>query len=292
MKFKALAVALLCVTILNAQTPEPFPFAPELFPNGESGGIAGFAPNGKTIYFIREDLEKKKLFIYEAARERSKWTKSTLLPFSGSYGDMGARLSADGSIMYFTSDRPGGSDRSDDVWNLWMTEKRKGKWLEPVPYKTVNNKGMECCLVPIDKSTFMFSSDRSKPTSWWISVYDQTSGTETLADSLNASRAWQWPSFLIDQNTLLLNSMGRTDNLGMDDIYISFRRNGKWTKPVNLGAPVNTKIYEDGAILTPDKKYLVYNQHETAETPSKVMAKEWEPIYRELIRKVDKKITK
>ena len=76
--------------------------------------------------------------------------------------------------------------------------------------------------------------------------------------------------------------MGRKEGLGQDDVYISFRKNGAWSKPVNLGAPVNTAVYEDGAIVTPDKKYLLFLRHDTHETPSKVMAVEWQPILKKI----------
>lgn len=41
------------------------------------------------------------------------------------------------------------------------------------------------------------------------------------------------------------------------DIYLSRRVNGKYTEPVNLGAPVNTKFHEWDAYVALDESYLV-----------------------------------
>jgi hypothetical protein len=35
-------------------------------------------------------------------------------------------------------------------------------------------------------------------------------------------------------------------------------------------------------MLTPDKKWLIYSQHETHETPSRIMMVPWKPIYERL----------
>ena len=43
------------------------------------------------------------------------------------------------------------------------------------------------------------------------------------------------------------------------DIYISFRKkDGSWGPAINMGDPINTGAYEQGARVTPDGKYLVF----------------------------------
>lgn len=273
-----LQLVLLWSFSLYAQENKPFYYAPELFNPSISGSVCGFSSNGKVIYFIREDTVKRKLFIYKAKWKANKWMHAQLMPFSGIYQDIGGRLTADGKTFYFTSDRPGGSERADDVWNIWVSHLVKNRWSEPEPLTEINNRGLECCAVPVSRDEILFSTDRGQPVSWWIGVYNTSAKTEHFIDSLNGVHSWQWPSSFPAHDILLLNSMRKTDNYGMDDIYISFRQNGQWTFPVNLGGPVNTHAYEDGAILSPDKRWLIYCQHDTHETPSKVMAVEWSPI--------------
>lgn len=272
-----LLTLLLISTIGLSQPSKVKPYAPEIFHPGLSGAVCGFSDNGNTIYFVREDTTQKKLYLYEAKRNGRKWVNEQVLSFSGEYNDMGGRLSPDGRQFYFTSDRPGGSSQDNDEWNLWVSNRINNQWSEPIPLTAINNKGLECCPVPMENGTLIFSSDRGKGQEWRI--YSWNKDEEELITVLNFENGWQWPSFFVDSEQLMLfNSMKRPDTKGKDDIYISFYSDNSWSPPTNIGSPVNTSIYEDGAILSPDGKYLIFNQHETGETPSKVMHTKWKPI--------------
>ena len=103
--------------------------------------------------------------------------------------------------------------------------------------------------------------------------------TETFVDGLNEQKAWQWPSSFDKKGEILfLNSMRRMDTKGMDDIYISFQQNEVWSQPINIGNPINTVAYEDGAILSPDEKWLIFCRHESSTTPSRVLCIQWKPL--------------
>jgi hypothetical protein len=153
----------------------------------------------------------------------------------------------------------------------------------PRSLSTISDRGMECCPVPDRTGKPLFSADRRDQRSWWISVWDPVKSSEDEVAHLNLEGAWQWPSSLDSKGgTLFLNSMKRPDTHGMDDIYISFSSNGSWSAPVNAGPAVNTKEYEDGAILSPDQEWLIFCRHETASTPSRVLAVKWKPFLQAL----------
>jgi len=45
------------------------------------------------------------------------------------------------------------------------------------------------------------------------------------------------------------------------DLYLTLRRpDGTWTKPRNMGPRINTKYYEHGARISPDKKYMFFTR--------------------------------
>jgi hypothetical protein len=59
---------------------------------------------------------------------------------------------------------------------------------------------------------------------------------------------------------VLMISMTAPDSYGEEDLYVSIKQpNGKWTKPKNLGATVNTSGYEISPFLTPDTKTLYFS---------------------------------
>ncbi len=53
--------------------------------------------------------------------------------------------------------------------------------------------------------------------------------------------------------------MGRPDELGNGDLYISFRKqDGGWSKAENMGSIINSKEMELFASVSPDGKYLFF----------------------------------
>src|SRR5262249_3773428 len=63
---------------------------------------------------------------------------------------------------------------------------------------------------------------------------------------------------------------GRADGLGGFDLYVSYNRDGGWTKPVNLGSKINSAGNEYSPTISPDKKYFFWtNARCLAYTPLK-----------------------
>ena len=271
--YSIVCVALIGSVVLHGQA---IPYAPEIFPENISGAVCGFSKDGKSIYFVREDTTKKKLFLNEAEWNGSKWINARCLPFSGNYNDYGGRLTPDGTTFYFASDRPGASDNKDDVWNLWKVVKSSSGWSDPEPLREISNKGDECCPVPFMNDAILFSGTRGK-TEWQIHRSDNCSSLER---NLNEVSAWQWPShYDTKSNTLFFNSMKRADTKGMDDIYVANFENGNWQNIRNIGDLVNTAAYEDGAIVSPDRTLLIFCRHETATSPSRVLCVKFEDAF-------------
>ncbi len=256
-------------------------YAPELFSTATSGAVCGFSPDGRKIYFVQEDTVRHNLVLKQATRKKGRWVTPSTLPFSGKYNDMGARLTPDGQRLFFSSDRPDGSFRENDSWNLWYADLQpSGEWNVPVPLQPLNDGGDECCPLPFNNEV-MFSATRNDSIAWWIGLWNSATRKEDWVRSLNGWKTWQWPShFDTRQNILFLNSMKRTDSHGMDDVYISLYRKDAFQQPINMGEPVNSEAYEDGAILSPNGKWLIFCRHATGQTPSQVMRIKWRPVYR------------
>jgi outer membrane protein OmpA-like peptidoglycan-associated protein/tetratricopeptide (TPR) repeat protein len=94
-------------------------------------GPVAISADGNTIYFSRDSFFEKqfvkssdkknkfgKAFIYKATKENDKWVNVIALPFNGKeFNSSSPSLSADGSVLYFTSDRPGGIGKTD-IWKV------------------------------------------------------------------------------------------------------------------------------------------------------------------------------
>lgn len=65
-------------------------------------------------------------------------------------------------------------------------------------------------------------------------------------------------SISADGKTLVFTGCARPDGLGSCDLYISEWRNNGWTKPVNIGAPVNSNAWESQPALSADGNALYF----------------------------------
>ena len=65
-------------------------------------------------------------------------------------------------------------------------------------------------------------------------------------------------SLRADGSELYFAGCQRMDGFGSCDIYVSYFRNGLWTKPENLGTGVNTSNWESQPSISPDGKTLYF----------------------------------
>jgi outer membrane protein OmpA-like peptidoglycan-associated protein len=185
------------------------------------------------------------------------------------YPDFAPVISADESILYFTSRRPGstgGKVAPDGLYyeDIYVSENKNGQW---APARNVgaplNSPTHDACIaLSADGQTlFLFNSEnggdifqsRLKGTRWLP--------PKNLGSPIN-SKYWE-PSVCLsaDERTLFFVS-DRPGGMGGRDIYMCRRLpNGKWSNPINLGPPVNTPYDEDGPFFHPDGKTLFYSSN-------------------------------
>lgn len=66
------------------------------------------------------------------------------------------------------------------------------------------------------------------------------------------------PSFSADGKLIFFTACNRPEGKGSCDIYYTRRVGNKWTKPINLGAPVNTGLWESQPSFSSDGKTLYF----------------------------------
>lgn len=97
----------------------------------------------------------------------------------------------------------------------------------------------------------------------WYSDYDTVSNTwqpsKLLPREINTSAVENSPFIAADNKTLFFSSDGQRPNYGSTDYYYSrVDSAGKWSKPVNLGKPINTEGKEQfiSSNITGDILYI------------------------------------
>jgi len=111
--------------------------------------------------------------------------------------------------------------------------------------------------------------DRRKPTSdiWassmWVVPFVDNTWTRAVNITLNHSRPCS-PGIAPDESFMVIYSVKPGLPRGTEtNLYLTLRRpDGTWTKPRDMGPKINSKYYEHGPRISPDKKYLFFNRCE------------------------------
>jgi outer membrane protein OmpA-like peptidoglycan-associated protein len=106
---------------------------------------------------------------------------------------------------------------------------------------------------PAAKNTIAALTTRTA-TGWSTPVYLDIEGFDTTAPRNDF--------FLAPDGKVLLLSIENAQSLGKRDLYVSFAKAGKgWTRPKNLGAPINSPAHEGGPFIAPDGVTLYFTSN-------------------------------
>lgn len=134
------------------------PFAVEISSRQDEGGVV-FTPDRKGMYFTRHDLikEKTNYKIYYAEMHNGKWREQGALPFcSDDFSCLHPRLTNDGTVLFFSSNNPGGFGGLD----LYKVESINGIWGLPRNLgEDINTSGDEVFPFVKADSLLVFSSN-------------------------------------------------------------------------------------------------------------------------------------
>lgn len=234
--------------------------------------------DGLTLYFVRGKAGEN-ADIYLAQRTPTGWSPAqALTEINSACDELGPAPSADGSRLYFYSDRQGGSGGYD----IWVVERSDNGWRSPMNLgPLVNSEFNDYGPAPSpDGRTLLFASNRPQahdshvqdPHAWSATVredffrrsYDLyrtqlsengPSQAEPVA-VLNTAFNDAAPAFSPAGDFLYFAS-DRPNGLGGFDIYRSRIVRGVLKTPENLGAPVNSAASELDPGLT-QLGYVLY----------------------------------
>jgi outer membrane protein OmpA-like peptidoglycan-associated protein/tetratricopeptide (TPR) repeat protein len=189
-------------------------------------------------------------------KERQGWgmAKNAGFPLNSPFNEGAQTISADGRLMVFTAcGRKDGLGRCD----LYLSRKTGDAWSLPRNIgKPVNTGSYETQpSLSADGNTLYFASDR--PGGFGdIDIYVTTMNDQdnwsipiNLGEIINTAGR-DWAPFIHPDNQTLYFASNEHIGLGGFDLFYSKRDTaGNWSKPVNLGYPVNTGSDEFGLIL-------------------------------------------
>lgn len=242
---------------------EPTIFAEGIVSTGDFDSHPAFTPDGKTLYFLRSTPNFNLWTILITSFVKGKWRAPEIASFSGQYSDADPFITSDGSRFYLISNRPVEGKSSPDL-DIWVMEKTAGGWSEPKNVGApVNSSGNEWYPTVAASGAIYFGSDREGGkgrTDIYRSrlVNGKYTEAENLGDTINTQFNEFEPLIAPDESFLIFMAGGRSDGRGGFDLYISYNRNGAWTKPVNLGDKINSSGNEYSPTISPDGRYFFW----------------------------------
>lgn len=141
----------------------------------------------------------------------------------------------------------------------------------PVPFKPVNlGPGINTAddeympTITADESTLIFTRKINNNEDFYQSVkVDGVWQTATyLSDQINTPQYNEGAQSLSqDGKVLFFTGCNRPDGLGRCDIYISEKKGDDWSKPFNIGPPVNTTGWESQPSISADGRTLFFTSN-------------------------------
>jgi hypothetical protein len=192
-----------------------------------------------------------------------------------SFPDYSPVLSADEKTIIFTSRRPGstGGDKTDEdqfYEDIYISYKKSDStWTTPVSISpNINTISHEASVgLSADAQTLLIYKDGNGGDIYSSNLEgDSWTYPVQLGSDIN-SPSWETSACLTpDGNTLYFVSDRKEGGLGGRDIWKCVKLpNGKWSKAMNLGAPVNTPYDEESPFIHPSGNVLFFSSkgHQT-----------------------------
>lgn len=177
--------------------------------------------------------------IFIAEKVGDVWTvKNPGKPINSDYHDATAGLSPDGQILFVY--------KGDNGGDIYMSKLKGKEWSKPERMnKNINTKYHESSVsMGPDGRTLYFVSDRPGGVGGrdiWVSYIDKKGNWGPPINLREINTPYDEEALFIhpDGKTLYFSSKGH-NTMGGYDIFKTVYENGHWSKPVNLGYPINT----------------------------------------------------
>lgn len=239
--------------------------------------LAAISPDNSVIYFTRryEKDDKNslvKVLVEEFTRsekENGGYSKGKAMsyPFNQNLNEGGPTITADNKTMYFTICMPlatGGNN-----CDIYFTRLVDGFWEEIRPVGDSINHPSAWDSQPsisADGTVLFFSS--SRPGGFGgLDIYrseklpsGEWSKAVNLGPKINTEAHEKSPFIHSDSRTLYFSSQGHL-GMGGYDLFMCQESDNGWSKPKNLGAPINTSEDELGMGVTLDGRYGYFSSN-------------------------------
>jgi Tol biopolymer transport system component len=228
-------------------------FAPGIVSvNGRYEYGVSFSPNLEEIYFTAH-RKGESASVYFSKLTDKKWTipKKANLTKGGKRAEMEAFVNLSGNKIYFTA------YDSRDV-KIWCATRSENWWSNAIELDS-----------PINDDIVFYSNEAKNGDIYYKNVskgkmYYAPNKNGKFPEIHEAGIEYGSHGFIApSQDFMLIDARKDNDKTKDKDIHVCLKKkDGAWTKPINLGTGVNSKFNEPCPSITPDGKYLFFSRYD------------------------------
>jgi outer membrane protein OmpA-like peptidoglycan-associated protein/Tol biopolymer transport system component len=208
---------------------------------------------------VKEGTNYEDIYITHKAGSGWELPKKISTNINQKYNDAAASLSPDGKTLFLYYEEGAG--------DIYISHLEGSEWTKPEPLNKNINTSMfweTSASMSADGKKLYFASNRPGgigELDLYVSELDAKGNwgkAVNMGPLINTPENEDAPFIHPDGVTLYFSSDGHP-TLGNSDIFVSEFKNGKWTKPENLGWPINTWEYDGFFTISTDKKKGYYS---------------------------------
>lgn len=230
-----------------------------------------FTPDGNTLYFFKRTGTGETYRIQSSNRTATGWTAPALVDLGGPFSDLYPAISRDGRRIVFSSYRPvAGQTGGTENAHLWYADRTADGWSTPVFMARASTLGHYHSWVEFGfdgalyfrRTTPDWKRNETMRARWTGTEY---SSPEPYAD-VERWKGWR-PDVTVaggspgPDGRLIFLDVATTNprtGRGASDIWVSLKREDRWTDPAPLGAGINSDGYDLFPFVSPDGRDLYF----------------------------------
>lgn len=282
------------LTLLSDQIPTdtPLVFGQGIISTDDYEFAITFNPEMDELYFTRRKPEEDNE-IYTMKLIDGQWTEPESAFFTTSKGwDFEPHINPKGDKLYFGSTRPLNDTIGSTGLYQWHSKKDASGWSKPIPLeKPFVDRSVIMYLTSSENGNLYFTTGEKgdQPEDWVIynSVKEdgQYRSIKRMGKEINFQGKWIAHSYIAPDESYIIYDGESTSGFGENDLYISFNKNGTWTKAYNLGPKINTDQTEMCPSVSPDGKYLFF--HRGGEDNGDIYWIDFGPIKENIVKNIN-----
>ena len=234
-------------------------FAPGVISiNGRSEHGISFSPKLDEVYFSANKKDEDPS-IYFSKLEGTKWTTPKKANFTKGkkVGEMHPFVNPTGDKIYFTAHDEFTLPHHKESVKTWYVNRLENSWSNAIQLDS-----------PVNEDFVFYSNQAKNGDLFYTNVskrkmYYAPNKNGKFPEVKELGIEVGFHGFISpSQDYLVVNARNKEDAQRKSDIYVYFKKkDGTWSKPINLGKEVNSNFGETCPSITPDGKYLFFSRY-------------------------------